>query len=142
MGSHSQILNFCTFKTICGLIQIQNWILLICQLVFEDDKVCKHKNIIVMLCRYLYFDQIYMHMFILKQLFLYLSTIIIGFASFSQIVFREDFGTEGRGGYFDQYGYAIIFFLVLKIWKKKLSFLFYFIVNTTSFSTTLCELCI
>ncbi|KAL5991171.1 Glucose-6-phosphate 1-dehydrogenase, cytoplasmic isoform [Asimina triloba] len=23
-----------------------------------------------------------------------------------QIVFREDFGTEGRGGYFDQYGYA------------------------------------
>lgn len=24
-----------------------------------------------------------------------------------QIVFREDFGTEGRGGYFDQYGYVI-----------------------------------
>lgn len=23
-----------------------------------------------------------------------------------QIVFREDFGTEGRGGYFDEYGYA------------------------------------
>jgi len=23
-----------------------------------------------------------------------------------QIVFREDFGTEGRGGYFDQYGYV------------------------------------
>lgn len=23
-----------------------------------------------------------------------------------QIVFREDFGTDGRGGYFDQYGYA------------------------------------
>lgn len=22
-----------------------------------------------------------------------------------QIVFREDFGTDGRGGYFDQYGY-------------------------------------
>lgn len=25
---------------------------------------------------------------------------------FLQIVFREDFGTEGRGGYFDQYGYV------------------------------------
>lgn len=25
-----------------------------------------------------------------------------------QIVFREDFGTEGRGGYFDEYGYVII----------------------------------
>ncbi|KAG9158245.1 hypothetical protein Leryth_000387 [Lithospermum erythrorhizon] len=24
-----------------------------------------------------------------------------------QIVFREDFGTEGRGGYFDEYGYAM-----------------------------------
>jgi hypothetical protein len=23
-----------------------------------------------------------------------------------QIVFREDFGTDGRGGYFDQYGYV------------------------------------
>ncbi|KAI7989854.1 Glucose-6-phosphate 1-dehydrogenase, cytoplasmic isoform [Camellia lanceoleosa] len=23
-----------------------------------------------------------------------------------QIVFREDFGTEGRGGYFDEYGYV------------------------------------
>lgn len=28
---------------------------------------------------------------------------------FPQIVFREDFGTEGRGGYFDQYGYATLF---------------------------------
>jgi glucose-6-phosphate 1-dehydrogenase len=26
--------------------------------------------------------------------------------AFLQIVFREDFGTEGRGGYFDQYGYV------------------------------------
>jgi len=26
--------------------------------------------------------------------------------SFLQIVFKEDFGTEGRGGYFDQYGYV------------------------------------
>jgi glucose-6-phosphate 1-dehydrogenase len=28
-----------------------------------------------------------------------------------QIVFREDFGTEGRGGYFDQYGYVKAVFL-------------------------------
>lgn len=27
-----------------------------------------------------------------------------------QIVFREDFGTDGRGGYFDEYGYASITF--------------------------------
>lgn len=26
-----------------------------------------------------------------------------------QIVFREDFGTEGRGGYFDEYGYDFLF---------------------------------
>lgn len=26
--------------------------------------------------------------------------------SILQIVFKEDFGTEGRGGYFDQYGYV------------------------------------
>jgi glucose-6-phosphate 1-dehydrogenase len=26
--------------------------------------------------------------------------------SIPQIVFKEDFGTEGRGGYFDQYGYV------------------------------------
>lgn len=25
-----------------------------------------------------------------------------------QIVFREDFGTEGRGGYFDEYGYMLL----------------------------------
>jgi hypothetical protein len=24
-----------------------------------------------------------------------------------QIVFKEDFGTDGRGGYFDQYGYVL-----------------------------------
>ncbi|KAL0450757.1 UNVERIFIED_CONTAM: Glucose-6-phosphate 1-dehydrogenase, cytoplasmic isoform [Sesamum latifolium] len=30
-----------------------------------------------------------------------------------QIVFREDFGTEGRGGYFDQYGYDLTHFWVL-----------------------------
>jgi hypothetical protein len=26
--------------------------------------------------------------------------------SILQIVFKEDFGTDGRGGYFDQYGYV------------------------------------
>lgn len=34
---------------------------------------------------------------------------------FPQIVFREDFGTEGRGGYFDQYGYVAV-------WLRKFAF--------------------
>ncbi|RWW86039.1 hypothetical protein BHE74_00005241 [Ensete ventricosum] len=33
-----------------------------------------------------------------------------------QIVFREDFGTEGRGGYFDEYGY--VYFMHFENWKK------------------------
>jgi len=32
-----------------------------------------------------------------------------------QIVFREDFGTEGRGGYFDQYGYVQAFLSLAKV---------------------------
>jgi len=32
-----------------------------------------------------------------------------------QIVFREDFGTEGRGGYFDQYGYVQAFLFLAKV---------------------------
>ncbi|RZR80740.1 hypothetical protein BHM03_00006815 [Ensete ventricosum] len=34
-----------------------------------------------------------------------------------QIVFREDFGTEGRGGYFDEYGY--VYFMHFENWKKQ-----------------------
>lgn len=26
-------------------------------------------------------------------------------------MFREDFGTDGRGGYFDEYGYVVLFTL-------------------------------
>lgn len=33
-----------------------------------------------------------------------------------QIVFREDFGTEGRGGYFDEYGY--VYFMHFENWTK------------------------
>lgn len=42
-----------------------------------------------------------------------------------QIVFREDFGTEGRGGYFDEYGYTNIFlsapFLIVGFWRYSIS---------------------
>ena len=38
-------------------------------------------------------------------------------------MFREDFGTEGRGGYFDEYGYVMwkweVFHLGLKKNKNK-----------------------
>lgn len=42
--------------------------------------------------------------------------ISFSFFFFLQIVFREDFGTEGRGGYFDEYGYAMLNCSVTRIW--------------------------
>lgn len=46
-------------------------------------------------------------MFVKNVYMVYLFNYLFLF-SLLQIVFREDFGTDGRGGYFDEYGYMLV----------------------------------
>lgn len=46
-------------------------------------------------------------MFVKNVYMVYLFNYLLLF-SLLQIVFREDFGTDGRGGYFDEYGYMLV----------------------------------